>query len=349
MYLCRLFLTEMERETFFQLLDAVIQSPKKLAVISHLNPDGDAIGSSLAFSQFLRKMGHEVEVFVPNAFPEFLAWMPGADQIHLYDKETKLCNQLLDEAEAVVILDFNRLSRAGAMQERLSKLNVRKILIDHHRDTDFSQFYCALSDTNVSSTSELVAQVILHYGTDRLDESIATNVLVGIVTDTGSFSHSVFGPEVFSICAKLMEHAISYNQIHQLVYDTFSEDRLRLLGYAIGHKMEVLDDYATAIISLNKSELDSFNYQVGDTEGIVNYPLSMKKVKMSVLVTERQGLIRLSFRSKGRFSVHELAERHFNGGGHINAAGGTLTCSMDEALEKLHSLLPDYQTLLNQA
>lgn len=349
MYLCRLFLTEMERETFFQLLDAVIQSPKKLAVISHLNPDGDAIGSSLAFSQFLRKMGHEVEVFVPNAFPEFLAWMPGADQIHLYDKETKLCNQLLDEAEAVVILDFNRLSRAGAMQERLSKLNVRKILIDHHRDTDFSQFYCALSDTNVSSTSELVAQVILHYGTDRLDESIATNVLVGIVTDTGSFSHSVFGPEVFSICAKLMEHAISYNQIHQLVYDTFSEDRLRLLGYAIGHKMEVLDDYATAIISLNKSELDSFNYQVGDTEGIVNYPLSMKKVKMSVLVTERQGLIRLSFRSKGRFSVHELAERHFNGGGHINAAGGTLTCSMDEALEKLHSLLPDYQTLLNLA
>lgn len=349
MYLCRLFLTEMERETFFQLLDAVIQSPKKLAVISHLNPDGDAIGSSLAFSQFLRKMGHEVEVFVPNAFPEFLAWMPGADQIHLYDKETKLCNQLLDAAEAVLILDFNRFSRAGAMQERLSKLNVKKILIDHHRDTDFSQFYCALSDTNVSSTSELVAQVILHYGTDRLDESIATNALVGIVTDTGSFSHSVFGPEVFSICAKLMEHAISYNQIHQLVYDTFSEDRLRLLGYAIGHKMEVLDDYATAIISLNKSELDSFNYQVGDTEGIVNYPLSMKKVKMSVLVTERQGLIRLSFRSKGRFSVHELAERHFNGGGHINAAGGTLTCSMDEALEKLHSLLPDYQTLLNQA
>lgn len=339
----------MERARFYQLLDPVLHTPKRWVVVSHLNPDGDAIGSSLAFSQFLQKMGHEVAVMVPNAFPEFLAWMPGADRILLYDEDTARCQQLLAAAEGIVILDFNAISRAGAIQDCIKDLTVNKILIDHHRDPDKSAFYCTLSDTEVSSTSELVVEVILHYGEAYLDEAIATNALVGIVTDTGSFSHSVFGPKVFSICAKLVEHAISYNQIHQLVYDTFTEDRLRLLGFAISHKMEVLEAYSTAIISLNKRELDSFHFQVGDTEGIVNYPLSMKKIKMAVLVTERQGVIRFSFRSKGSFSVHELAQQHFNGGGHVNAAGGTLSCSMEEALEKLHRLLPDYQTLLNQS
>lgn len=339
----------MERERFFQLLDAEISTPKRFVVVSHLNPDGDAIGSSLAFSQFLRKMGHEVEVMVPNAFPNFLAWMPGADQILLYEKHTSRCQQHLANAEGLFVLDFNHASRAGAMQELLQALTINKILIDHHRDPAESAFYGVLSETEVSSTSELVAEVILHYGERFLDEAIATNALVGIVTDTGSFAHSVFSPQVFSICAKLVEHSASYNQIHQLVYDTFSEDRLRLLGYAIGHKMEVLDAYSTAIISLDKRELDSFHYQVGDTEGVVNYPLSMKKIKMAVLVTERQGVIRLSFRSKGSFSVHELAQRHFNGGGHVNAAGGTLETTMEEALAKLHQLLPEYQTLLNQA
>lgn len=339
----------MKRDLFYSSFDTVIQSPKRFVVLSHLNPDGDAIGSSLAFSQFLRKLGHDVEVMVPNDFPGFLAWMPGSDRIHIYEKSQQRCNQLLTAAEVIVMLDFNNYARSGAIQDTLKNLNTKKILIDHHRNTDFSEFYCYLSETEVSSTSELVAEVILHYGERCLDESIATNALVGIVTDTGSFAHSVFGPEVFSICAKLAEHAISYNQIHQLVYDTFSEDRLRLLGYAISKKMEVLDDYSTAIISLTKSELESFHYQIGDTEGIVNYPLSMQKIKMAVLVTERQGVIRLSFRSKGKFSVHELALNHFNGGGHINAAGGTLECSMEEALEKLHLLLPEYQVLLNQS
>ena len=227
-------------------------------------------------------------------------------------------------------------------------MDVNKILIDHHRDTDFGQFACSLSDTQVSSTSELVAETILHYGECYVDEAIATNILVGIVTDTGSFAHSIYHPGTFAICAKMVEKSVSYNQIHQLVYDTFSENRLRLLGYSISNKMEILDEYATAIISLTKEELAKFDYQVGDTEGVVNYPLSLKKIKMSVLVTERQGVIRFSFRSKGVFSVHEVAQKHFNGGGHTNAAGGTLSCSMEEALEKLHQVLPEYQEMLNQ-
>ena len=338
----------MQREEFFHVLNTVIQAPKKITVVSHVNPDGDAIGSSLAFSQFLRKLGHEVEVMVSNDFPEFLAWMPGASQIHVYDKESEHCDRILESSDVMAILDFNHISRAGLIQDKLKSLDVNKILIDHHRDTDFGQFACSLSDTQVSSTSELVAETILHYGECYVDEAIATNILVGIVTDTGSFAHSIYHPGTFAICAKMVEKSVSYNQIHQLVYDTFSENRLRLLGYSISNKMEILDEYATAIISLTKEELAKFDYQVGDTEGVVNYPLSLKKIKMSVLVTERQGVIRFSFRSKGVFSVHEVAQKHFNGGGHTNAAGGTLSCSMEEALEKLHQVLPEYQEMLNQ-
>ena len=336
----------MHHETFFQCLDKVIKTPRKIAIISHVNPDGDAIGSSLAFSQFLRKFGHAVDVMVSNDFPAFLAWMPGAQDIHIYEKQSDVCNAILDAADFIVMLDFNHPSRSGFIQDKLNKLETSKILIDHHRDPNLDAFYCALSETQVSSTSELVAEVILHYGEQFLDDAIATNIMVGIVTDTGSFAHSVYHPQTFSISAKMVEKSASYNQIHQLVYDTFSEDRLRLLGYSISNKMEVLDDYATTIIALNKEELARFNYQVGDTEGVVNYPLSMEKMVMSVLVTERQGVIRFSFRSKGNFSVHELAQKHFNGGGHTNAAGGTLSCSMDEALERLHQILPEYRELL---
>lgn len=338
----------MQRKQFFEAFDAVIQTPKRFVVVSHVNPDGDAIGSSLAFAQFLKRLGHQAEVVVSNDFPEFLAWMPGACNVHIYDKAPEACDELLKSAEVLAILDFNHVSRSGLVQNTIKELNINKILIDHHRDTDFDQFLCALSDTNVSSTSELVAELILHYGERFLDESIATNLLVGIITDTGSFAHSVYHPEIFSICAKLVDKSVSYNQIHRLIYDTFSEDRLRLLGYSISNKMEVLDGYATAIISLSKEELAKFNYQVGDTEGVVNFPLSMKKIRMSVLVTERQGVIRFSFRSKGSFSVHELANKYFNGGGHTNAAGGTLTCSLEAALEKLHQVLLEYKDMLNQ-
>ena len=338
----------MQQEQFFQSLNAVIQSPKRITVLSHVNPDGDAIGSSLAFSQFLRKMGHEVEVMVPNDFPEFLAWMPGASSILIFDKNTDLAKRILKDSEVIMVLDFNHFSRSGLIIDTLKELDTKKILVDHHRDTDFGLFYCAWSETNVSSTSELVAEIVFHYGESYLDESMATNLLVGIITDTGSFAHSIYHSRTLELCAKLTEKSMPYTMIHQLVYDTFTENRLRLLGYAISNKMEVLDAYATAIISLDKTELERFDYQVGDTEGVVNFPLSMKKIRMAVLVTERQDVVRFSFRSKGDFSVHELAHKHFNGGGHTNAAGGTLSCPMEEALEKLHQVLPEYQELLNK-
>lgn len=337
----------MQNSAFFDKFDAVIQGHRKFVVVGHVNPDGDAIGSVLAMTGFLKGLGHEVVPMTPNAFPGFLAWMPGAQDILVFDNAVEPCRDAIQSADYIMLLDFNSLSRCGLLHNEIGKTRCPRVLVDHHRDPDLSQFCCAWSETEVSSASELVAEIIIHYQNGDIEQDIATNLLVGIMTDTGAFAHSIFHPRTFEICSQLVKTSISYNLIHRLVYDTFSEGRMRLLGYSI-NKMEVLDDYATAIISLSKSELESFDYQVGDTEGIVNYPLSLEKIKMSVLVTERQDQIRLSFRSKGDFSVHELANKHFKGGGHTNAAGGTTTDTLEETVQLLKSVLPEYNELLKK-
>ncbi len=336
----------MQRDLFYQLLDAEIQEPKSILIVTHVNPDGDAIGSSLAFSAFLKQFGHEVNVLVSNMFPDFLAWLPGASEIVIYEKRSDQVKSLFEHVDCIFMLDFNQFSRCGRFSELLEASTARKILIDHHRDTDFEPFYCYLSETQISSTSELVAEIVFHYGLEYLNSDMATNLLAGIITDTGSFAHSIYRPETFALCAKLIEKSAPYVWIHQQIYDTFSESRLRLLGFSISDRMEILDDFATAIIALSKSDLEQFDFKTGDTEGVVNYPLSMKKIKMSVLVMERQDVIRFSFRSKGDFSVHELAMKHFAGGGHTNAAGGSLNCSLQEAVEQLKSVLPAYKSML---
>ena len=343
------FTEVMQVDQFFERFDAVIQSHKRIVLACHVNPDGDAIGSVLAMSEFLRGFGNEVNMVVANDFPEFLHWMPDSEAILVFERQPEACKTAIAEAEYIIMLDFNSLSRSGILHNEIGKTRCPRILIDHHRDPEESMFYCLYSSTCVSSTCEIVTEIILHYGKEYLTDNISTNLLVGIMTDTGSFAHSIYHPRTFDLVSVLVEKAMPYSYIHEMVYDTMSENRLRLLGFAINNRMEVLDDYATAIIALNKSDLDSFNYQVGDTEGVVNFPLSMSKIKMAVLVTERQDQIRLSFRSKGSFSVHELANKYFKGGGHTNAAGGTLTCSFEEAVEQLKSVLPEYKEMLNQA
>lgn len=338
----------MQTDTFFERFDTVIQSPKRITLTCHVNPDGDAIGSVLGMAEFLRIYGHEVKMVVANDFPDFLHWMPGSEAFLVFEKDAEACKEAIAEAECIMMLDFNNLSRSGILHNEIGKTRCPRVLVDHHLDPDESQFYCVYSSTGVSSTSEIVTEIILHYGKEHLTESMSTNLLVGIMTDTGSFAHSIYHPRIFDLVSVLIEKSMPFSQIHELVYDTMSENRLRLLGFSINNRMEVLDDYATAIIALNKSDLERFNYQVGDTEGVVNFPLSMAKIKMSVLVTERQDQIRLSFRSKGRFSVHELANKHFKGGGHTNAAGGTLTCSFEEAVAQLKAVLPEYKIQLNE-
>ncbi|MBQ6770086.1 MAG: bifunctional oligoribonuclease/PAP phosphatase NrnA [Bacteroidales bacterium] len=333
-------------EDFFERFDAILGQSRQFALVCHVNPDGDAIGSMLAMSFFLRQKGHQVKMVCPNAFPGFLAWLPGATDILVYDRDEEQSKIAIADAECIILLDFNTLSRSGVLHNEIGKTRCQRVMIDHHRDPDLDHLACYYSDTCVSSASEIVAEIILHYGADRLTQDMATALMVGIMTDTGCFSHSIYHSRTFDLCSFLMEQSIPYPLIHQRIYDSFSENRLRLLGYAINKKMEVLQDFAVAIISLTKNELESFNYQVGDTEGIVNFPLSIEKIKMSVLVTERADQIRLSFRSKGSFSVHELAHKHFKGGGHTNAAGGITTIiNMKTTIKRLKAILGEYDEL----
>jgi len=261
-----------------------------------------------------------------------------------FDEEK--CKSAVAEADCIIMLDFNSLARSGLLHNEIGKTRCPRVLVDHHRDPELTHITCCYSDICVSSASEIVAEIILHYGLECVTNGIATSLMVGIMTDTGCFSHSLYHSRTFELTGILMDRAMPYHYIHQQIYDGFTENRLRLLGFAINNKMEILDNYAVAIISLSKNELERFNYQVGDTEGVVNFPLSIKKIKMSVLITEREDQIRLSFRSKGSFSVHELANKHFNGGGHTNAAGGSTTLmSMEATIKQLKDILPEYEDL----
>lgn len=331
----------------FSELSDVIKLYKEIVIISHANPDGDAMGSSLALYLFLKKLGAEPKVIIPNDYPNFLAWMPSISDVIVYDKNTTLAYETLKSADLFCYLDFNTESRTGVMHNDLCHFNTTaKVLIDHHLEPDLSKYKAAISEINVSSTSELVAELIKYNGFENyLDKDIATCLLVGIITDTGSFAHSV-NSNTFSICAELLSTSIDYRQIHQNIYDNSTENRLRLLGYLINDRLTVLNEYNTAYIYASKSDLEEYNYQIGDTEGVVNYPLSIDSVRLSVLITEKQGVIRFSFRSKGDFSVNDLARKHFAGGGHKNAAGGTLSCTLQEAVQKLLTVLPEYKTLL---
>ena len=340
----------MSKQLFFNKFQEFISQYKKVVIVSHVNPDGDAVGSSLAFYFFLLKFGIDVKIIIPNDFPSFLSWMPGIENILIFDKNSEKGIEYLNAADLICYLDFNHPSRTGLVHNDLCHCKkTPRLLIDHHRDTDYSQFVMYLSEAETSSTSELVAELIQYQGFDKyLDDKIATCLLVGIMTDTGSFAHSIYHPETFDICGKLISPSVDYQLIHSKIYNTCSENRLRLLGFSISNRMTTLDEYHTAYIYLTKADLESFNYQVGDTEGVVNFPLMIDGIRMAVLITERQGVIRFSFRSKGDFSVHELARAHFNGGGHTNAAGGTLECSIDEAIRKFLDVLPQYKALLNK-
>lgn len=340
----------MSKELIYSSIIKTLIEYKKVVIVTHVNPDGDAMGSSLALCLFAKKLGLDAKVVVPNDYPKFLAWMPSIQDVLVFDKNTEEAVKVMSEAELLCYLDFNTPSRTGLMHNELCHLNkTPRLLIDHHIGAEISQFVACYSETEISSTAEMVAEIVRYQGfDDYLDNDIATSIMVGMITDTGTFSHSIF-KNTFSIFGEMLAATtVNYKKIHQNIYDCSTEDRLRLLGYLINDKMIVLNEYNTAIIPVSKSELESFNYQNGDTEGVVNYPLSIENIKMSVLLTEKQDVIRLSFRSKDDFSVNDLARKYFNGGGHLNAAGGTLTCTLEEAVDKLKSVLPEYKNVLKK-
>jgi bifunctional oligoribonuclease and PAP phosphatase NrnA len=324
-------------------LKAKLTSPKKIVITTHRSPDGDAMGSSLALWHVLNKMGHEVQVITPNQYPEFLHWLPANEFVMEYEKRPKDAARITKVADLIFCLDFNSLKRLENYQDLVSEAKAEKILIDHHQEPeDFATYL--YSDTESCSTAQMVYEFIHFMGYEKyLTKEVATCLYVGILTDTGSFRFPSTTAFTHKVVAELMEKGINTSEIYNRIYDNNSHDRLRLLGYVLSEKMEVFKEYRTAIITLSEEELTSFNFQPGDTEGFVNYPLSIKGVCFTAYMASKDGQVKISFRSKGGFSVNQFARSHFNGGGHINASGGYSNLSLEETRKKFIDLLPRYE------
>lgn len=331
------------KNSTIQQIEKFLENVKKITIITHFNPDGDAVGSSLALYHYLEEKEFDVSVIIPNRAPQFLHWLPGSNKISVFDEAPDSSKSLIKDAELIFFLDFNVLNRTQEMEEFLINLPTKKILIDHHPDPEnFADII--ISSTDVSSTSELLYKFLtsLNEGSD-INKDIAECLYTGIMTDTGSFSYNSSSPDTYYIVSKLIEQGIDKDKIYWQVYDNYSIDRMRLLGYCLNHKMKVFPEYATAYISITRTELEKYNYEPGDSEGFVNYPLSIKGIVFSVIFIEHEEHIKISFRSKGDFYANHFAMKHFNGGGHRNAAGGYSEKSLNETLNKFEKELQVYK------
>lgn len=334
----------------FQSIKKLISEPKKIVIVPHRNPDGDAYGSSLALYHYLKKQDHQVTVVSPNDCPDFLKWMPGEDQIHIYESEIKNTTVILQEAEIIFTMDFNALHRVGdKMYQTLEKLDPVYVMIDHHQQPeDFADF--TYSDATVCSTCQMLYQFLDHLDDlDAIDTDIATCLYAGILTDTGSFRFPATTSKTHRIVANLLDKGANNAEIYNKIHNVSSYDRLQLLGRAL-QNMKVVEEYRTAYITLSQSELNKSNFKKGDTEGFVNYALSLKNVIFAAIFIEdkKQGIIKISLRSSGDFSVNEFSRNHFDGGGHINAAGGKSDTSLEKTIDRFLSLLPLYKNELQQ-
>jgi len=330
-------------ESSISYLIKLLEEKSDVLITTHYNPDGDAIGSSLALHHFLLSQGINSKVLIPNELPSFLQWMPASKDAVIYTENPEKGNELIASADLIFCMDYNGLGRVKLFTDQLRAANATRVLIDHHIQPE-NEFDLVFSITSVSSTSELLYQIIDEAGlAASITKDMAECFFVGIMTDTGSFSFACNRPETFEIAANLMRTGMDVERVHRMVYDTYSESRMRLLGHCLGSNMKVLPEYSTAYIWLTKNDLEEYNYQQGDTEGVVNYALSIQNVAVAALFTERDDRIRVSLRSKGEFSVNEFARAHFNGGGHRNAAGGDIFKPMTETLLWFESLLSGYK------
>lgn len=323
-----------------QAIQLLLATPKKIAIIPHRGPDGDAMGSTLALYHFLLKNNHQPTVIAPNDFPDFLAWLPGSETVKIFEKDTENCTKILQEAELVFTLDFNAFHRTGEMEHTLAKLTAPFIMIDHHQKPDDYAAYM-YSDTSFGSTCEMVYNFISFLDKkEDLDKTIATCIYTGILTDSGSFRFPGTTGNTHRIIAELIDLGVENTQIPVLLFDNSSYSRLQLLGRAL-QNLKILEAHKTSYTSLTQDELDSFNYVKGDTEGIVNYGLSIKGIVFTAIFIENKDekIIKISFRSQGGFDVNQFARDHFNGGGHSNAAGGRSDVSMEETLKKFEDLV----------
>ncbi len=328
------------------LLKEELSIPKRIIVTTHQGPDGDAMGSSLALYHFLKKQGHDVTVITPNDYPEFLQWLPSNREVVNYMRQKPLAEALIEKAEYIFHLDYNHIRRSADMVRSLSQSKAVKILIDHHLDPELSSKYI-FSEIDVSSTCELLYLMLLQWDANLIDRDIATCIYTGIMTDTGCFCYRSTGAQTFRVAAELMNYDIDRIGIYDQVYDNYSENRMRLMGYCLNNKMEVFPEYCAALISLTLEEQERYGFVVGDSEGFVNLPLSIKGIRFSAFFLEKEDKVKISLRSKGNFSVNDFSRKHFGGGGHLNAAGGDSKNSLEETVRLFHELLPLYEAELN--
>ena len=329
-------------------IKTLLQSSENIVITCHKGPDGDAIGSTLALYLYLKKQEKNVKVIVPDDFPFFLKWLPQSEHILLYEGNKEESDNLINNADLIFTLDFNALHRTGEMQETLSKASAKFVMIDHHQQPD-TYAEVTYSDTSICSTCQMVYHFIDALGDLKsIDTDIANCIYTGIMTDTGSFRFRSTTSTTHRVIANLIDIGIDNALIHQNVYDSNSYNRLQLLGKSLNN-LKVIPELNTAYISLSADEQNEFNAKKGDTEGVVNYALSLQGIKLAAIFKEDQNskLIKISLRSKGDFSVNEFSRAHFNGGGHTNAAGGASKLSLDETLEKFISILPSYKKELS--
>ena len=328
----------------------LIKNSQKIVLLTHFNPDGDAIGSITGLYGFLIqvKKEDEVKMILPNAQPDFLKWIPHSKKLINAEQHLKKANDLIINADLIISLDFNTPARINDLQESLRNSKATKITLDHHLEPD-NYANLILSDTSSSSTCQMVFDFAEQMAWKKyLNKEIAESLYTGIMTDTGSFRFDSCTGTTHRIVGELLDEGVEKSKIHGSIYDTNSENRLRLLGKILHEKLEVLYDYRTAFISLNSAEQAQFDIKKGDTEGFVNYGLSIENIVLSVFFVERDGEVKISFRSKGTFDVNSFARKYFNGGGHKNASGANVKKGMDEVISEFVNAIKTYKDELDK-
>ena len=329
-------------------LEALLSTPQKIAIIPHKNPDGDAIGAALGLHHYLVKKGHSSVVISPNDYPEFLKWMPGTGNVLIYEKHSAQAKEFIATSTLIFTVYFNDLGRIGQLKEVLEETDTTFVMVDHHQ-SPANYASVMYSDTSMSSTCEMIFHMIKALGGENeINSEIADCLYAGILTDTGSFKYAATTSETHRVVAALIDKGARNSEIHREIFDTNTPSRLHLLGCALNN-LVILPEYSTAYITLSQEELDKHDFKKGDTEGFVNYGLTLAGIRMAVIFIENkdEGIIKISFRSEGDFSVNEFARSYFEGGGHTNAAGGKSTRSMEETVAYFRTLLEQHKSELN--
>lgn len=331
------------------LLKSELSNPCKIMITTHVKPDADALGSSLGMANYLIGKGHEVQVITPSEYPAFLHWMKGNDDVLVYTEDThQKCQEVINQADVLITLDFSVLSRINQLGDMVKEANGFKVNVDHHLDPeDFADF--RLWNTGAAATCELCYELIVALGDeDRIDKDIAECLYAGIMTDTGGFRHPNTTQNVHEVVAKLISHGADNSRVSKEVYDKNSINRLRFLGYALGQNLQVLPESRVAYFALTTEELEKYSSKTGDTEGLVNYALSIEGITLAGLFKQSSDGIKVSLRSIGKFPANEIAAKYFDGGGHRNAAGGKVDVTLEEAVARFKGVLEEYKGQLEE-